>query len=502
MRRIPITMATQHPDNAAAPHWKPSEAFIAAREELAECMYCFSELGTQEYLWDWEGKYADEAVIDRLFSEHLDYFKKHHLGKDKFLTFRIPNVWQEKGYSLIRALMVILTSEDFAKDLNFHPTPLFEVILPMTERADQLMYIQSAFSKLAHLKNKVFNHRTDKNNDYLELIPLVEGVHHQIGIRKLLEEYIALHKKQFGKKPVYMRPFIARSDPALSSGNITIALANKIALSDIALLSKEQNIPMHPIIGVGCLPFRGGMTPGTINEFIKQHGGVRTVMIQSGFRYDYPENEVKQALRTLERELPKTQTQPVTTKDRTILVKLIKRAEIYYQKTLKGLLKEMQPIFKNIPKRRERRQHLGFLAYQRKSGESILPRAINFTAAFYSVGIPPELIGLGKFLHSLSAKERQVVENYYSTLVPDTLRAGWYLNKDNLNILAKKSAGWRALKKDISITEKELGIILGPVDKDHWLHKNLSSNALLLKDKPKELKELVTETGKLRQSMG
>jgi molybdate transport system substrate-binding protein len=40
-------------------------------------------------MWDWEGKYAEESVIDRLFSNHYSFFKKHALGKDVFLTFRV-----------------------------------------------------------------------------------------------------------------------------------------------------------------------------------------------------------------------------------------------------------------------------------------------------------------------------------------------------------------------------------------------------------------------------
>src|SRR3989344_5030805 len=142
-RKIPTTMATQHPDNASGPGWeKDKDGFISVYEEPDESLWCFKSLGVSEFMWDWEGKYADEAVIDKLFTNNYEYLKKHPLGKEIFLTFRLPNIWKEKGYSLIRALMVILTREDFAHDLKFHSPPLFEVILPMTEKAEQLIYIQ------------------------------------------------------------------------------------------------------------------------------------------------------------------------------------------------------------------------------------------------------------------------------------------------------------------------------------------------------------------------
>ena len=79
MRKIPATMATQHPDNAF-PSTFTGRRFIAAQEEIDEAFRCFSELGVQEFMWDWEGKFVDEAVIDRLFTQYHDYFKKHQIG--------------------------------------------------------------------------------------------------------------------------------------------------------------------------------------------------------------------------------------------------------------------------------------------------------------------------------------------------------------------------------------------------------------------------------------
>src|SRR3990167_5238532 len=97
MRKIPSTMATQHPDNAGRPYWS-NRAFISAAAEIKECFLCFSELGIDEYNWDWEGKFVDEAVIDRLLHKHLNYFKEQRLGRDKFVTFRIPNPRVEKQF--------------------------------------------------------------------------------------------------------------------------------------------------------------------------------------------------------------------------------------------------------------------------------------------------------------------------------------------------------------------------------------------------------------------
>ena len=58
MRKIPTTMATQHPDNAGKPYWH-SKSFISTDAELKECYLCFSDLGIDEYNWDWEGKFCE-----------------------------------------------------------------------------------------------------------------------------------------------------------------------------------------------------------------------------------------------------------------------------------------------------------------------------------------------------------------------------------------------------------------------------------------------------------
>ncbi|WP_414691924.1 phosphoenolpyruvate carboxylase, partial [Oenococcus oeni] len=54
--------------------------FITAYKEVDDAFNNFAVLDTDEYMWDWEGKHADAAVIDRLYSEHYEYFKGHQLG--------------------------------------------------------------------------------------------------------------------------------------------------------------------------------------------------------------------------------------------------------------------------------------------------------------------------------------------------------------------------------------------------------------------------------------
>ena len=497
-RKIPATMATQHPDNASAPFWESDgDGFVSTHEELTECLSCFNDLAVDEFMWDWEGKYADEAVIDKLFYNYFDFFKKNQLGKNKFLTFRLPNVWQEKGYSLIRALMVILTAEDMALDLKFSRAPLFEVILPMTERPDQLIYIQKCFQKLAHFKNKTFKHSKGLNRDYLEMIPLIESVEGQMAIQPFLEHYLELHKKQFRKPPKYLRPFFARSDPAEVSGLLATVLANKIGLSEAYRFSAKHKIPVFPILGAGSLIFRGGLNPDNIDNFLHEYSG-----IQSAYRYDYPLNRVKRSINKIAKKLPSLTHQTIPGFKRRPLAEIVISSAKYYQNAMAQIISDLGPIFNAVPVRRERKLHVGLLSYKRKVGDLHLPRAINFTSAFYSLGAPPEFIGLGRFLKTLKNKELDLVSEYYLNFRKDIDVAGRYLNLDNLRGLAAGKPGWQKILDDIYLTEKILGVKLGPKTKEEKEHKNLTAKVWLSKKQPKILNQLIAQTGKIRKSLG
>lgn len=503
---IPTTMVTQHPDNACPPYWeKDGDGFISTQEEVLECFSAFKDLEADEYMWDWEGKYADEAVIDKLFTHYHSYFSSHELGKDKYLTFRIPNIWQEKGYSLARAFMAILTAYDFALDLHFHCPPIFEVILPMCDSASKLIHIQNSFTQMAHFKHKIFKNRKNRF-DYIQIIPLIEGVNYLNKSKKILKEYVYLHQKEYHKKPKYLRPFIARSDPALNAGLVPAVISAKIALSEYYQFSLESKIPVYPIIGVGSLPFRGGLSPHNLQNFVKEYRGICTVTIQSAFRYDYPIKEVKRALGQIKQLIPKTEPQFFDKRSNRQITEISHIFERHYQRTIESLSSFINRIAFFVPKRRERRLHIGLFGYSRKVGKKRLPRAIDFVASFYSLGIPPEFIGTGRALAELNKDQIKCLEKYYLLLKEDLKMAGRYLNKENLQFLVAESRFWESIQKDIEKIEDFLGEKLGPKNNSDFIHRNDTSNFYFYwHQKQKDLKQLQSEILKaatVRRSLG
>lgn len=499
-RKIPATMVSQHPDHASTPYWHDNP-FISTAEETRELFLSFSDLGVSEYKWDWEGKLVDESVMERLLQEHFEYFKLNPIGREKFLTFRLPNPQVETEFRLGRAFMNLISGAAMARQFDLPDTPLFEVILPMTTGSADMMEIHDAFNEIASLKHKLY--RMDKIPlKSIKVIPLFEDIETIANSGKILEEYIKAFGSRFGRLPEYIRPYVARSDPALNSGIVPVVLAIKLALSAYGVFEEKYNIPLHPIIGSASLPFRGGLTPETVDSFSNEYRGIRTALLQSAFRYDYPKKEVISAIKRLESLLPRGNAEKISAKESKEILEIMKIFESFYKGTIEGIAGMINEIAADLPKRRERVQHVGLFGYSRGVGKVRLPRAIGFTAALYSIGVPPELIGTGRGLKALDEVKISLVEKYYLNLRQDLKRSGRYLNKRNLNLLAKNNKFFKVIEDDVAQIEKFLGFKLEPYTKEELEHQKISTKLMQNLSAGKPFKSLVEQSALLRKSLG
>jgi phosphoenolpyruvate carboxylase len=87
-----------------------------------------------------------------------------------------------------------------------------------------------------------------------------------------------------------------------------------------------------------------------------------------------------------------------------------------------------------VPPRRARKLHIGLFGYSRElDGHDVhLPRAIRFCCAMYSLGIPPEVLGLG----ALSREDLVALREAYVNFDRDMQDAMRYLNPDILERLS------------------------------------------------------------------
>src|SRR5207253_313511 len=195
--------------------------------------------------------------------------------------------------------------------------PILELIHPMTTSARELDRVREYYERFVAGMEQVTLGADERplgawfgrfSPSTVRMIPLIEDRDHLLAADDLVRDYLR------GKELDHMRVFIARSDPALNYGYLSAVLLALVALERLAALEGETGVAIHPVIGVGSVPFRGGPAP--------------------------------------------------------------------------------RHVARAVPRRRLRKMHVGLFGYNRESAGVSLPRAIPFCASLYSLGLPPELIGL------------------------------------------------------------------------------------------------------------
>jgi len=515
-------MSTQHPDNACVPPWSKGEV-IQGDDEVHEVYLAYSNLGCHEVMWDSEGKDVDTHVIRKLLAGYGDYFKENIVGRDVFLTYRIPNPRVEVAERKVVAetlenipVCCDVASAFYRKEV----TPIFEVILPFTTDGKELMWLSNYYRKAIVDVEDIELGESVKVKDWvgpfrpskIEVIPLVEDMESLLAIDKIVEPYLDF------VRPRHIRVFIARSDPALNYGLICAMVLSKLALSKLRALEKKKAVSIYPIIGVGTMPFRGHLSPDNIRGFLNEHKGVHTVTIQSALKYDHPPEEVKSVVKTLNEELPHGEPALIDPKEEEILVKVLSKLKSRYQRTVEGLAPLINSVASHIPQRRARKLHIGLFGYSRNVADVLLPRAIPFAGALYSLGIPPEFIGL-QGLSDLGEEEWDLLKEYYANMKRDLDAVAGYLSWQNVNALmdTHKLVARRAnteegmlrsalseLLLDLEFAKENLGVKLGPRNMTHRRYESILGDFLssYQEGDSKRTQSCLIEAAKIRRCLG
>jgi phosphoenolpyruvate carboxylase len=429
MVSIPRCMSTQHPDNVTTPFFAES-AELGGEDEVQEDYYAYSHLICDEQMWDCEGKEVDNYVVKKLLTKYDSFFKEHRLGRDLFLTLRVPNPTVERAEAkvLLETLESIPRSYDAAHlfyDQDI--APIFEVILPMTASARSIDRIHRYYTEFIIKRQDLpFREGDIRIRDWIgsfkpeeiNVIPLFEERDKMLDAHRMLREYLS-------DKPgiTDQRVFLARSDPAMNYGLVAAVLLNKIALMRLSDLSKVTGVALYPIVGVGSAPFRGNLAPHTVKRVMEEYPSAHTFTIQSSFKYDHPPQTVVEAVKTL-RERKTGSPMPV---DEKRCLSLIDRYSARFYEQISRLAPIINEAAAHVPERRKRKLHIGLFGYSRETAGIKLPRAIRFTAALYSVGIPPELLALS----ALTKEDMALLREFYIHLDDDIRDALRYFNPES-----------------------------------------------------------------------
>lgn len=490
--KVPRCMSTQHPDNANVPSFCDKDV-IEGTDEVEEADFAYAELKCDEQMWDAEGKEAYSSVIRSLLEKNQEFFKNNKLGRDLRLTIRVPNPKHEKVEmkAILESLENITRSYDTAKKfyeslgVEYDKAPIFEIILPMTTSTEELerifSYYKENIGNRDHWKAydmKVKDWIGETKPKQINVIPLIEDKIHMLKSDEIVRDFVK------DKNLEYQRVFLARSDPALNYGLIPAVLINKIALKRLHELEKETGVKIYPILGVGSAPFRGNFRPETVRNSLNEFPSVQTFTLQSAFKYDNPKEEVKEATNYIE---SKGRGEPRKVDEERCLEVIEKLSENYREK-IEKLADKINEISKYVPSRRSRKLHVGLFGYSREldgSGKGVkLPRAIKFTASLYSLGIPPEIIGIS----SLSEEDFEFLKETYPKLEIDIKHSLKYMNEHALN-------KFEFLKDDFETAKNRFEF--SPDKK----HEECTSN-VLNSDYGVEIKNEVVRASKIRKFLG
>ena len=483
------TMSTQHPDNVNNPFFSDNTE-LAGEDEIKEVFYTFSHIHSREQLWDCEGKEVDNFVVKKLLTKYEPYFKKHILGKDVFLTLRVPNPSVEKNEAkiLLETLESIPRNFDAANLFyNDGIAPIFEIALPMTTDYRELVRIAEYYRHhvVGKQHHKLHGDMTIAQwigkfqPENLRIIPLIEEKDIILNPEKIVEGYLKEEKVDD-----YQRVWLARSDPALNYGNLATVLMLKVAFQKLEKLQDKLSIDILPILGCGSAPFRGNFKPTNIRSCIKDYPSVHTYTLQSAFKYDY---HIKDVINAVEYLNESKSGKPLDV-DEEKCIPIIEKAMKEYQKQvalLEPFIHEMSPY---IPSRRKRKLHIGLFGYSRNISGMKLPRAITFAASLYSYGLPPEVLGL----NALTESDIDFIKDFYPNFdnhLKDSLQ---YLNKENLKIFPHE------IVKNVENASK---LVDFEVNEDHKKITSIIMDNLKKRDQ-KLISENVTRAGFVRGFLG
>lgn len=538
MRKIPTSLATQHPDNA--------DRYITVQQEPEEAFHSLSSqasggLGIEEIMIDFEGKLTPYHQTSQIT---LGLIQKGLIpGKDIFVTPRIPNSKKEPIFRQLMSIMSLVETNILAyKEIK--DIAICETIVPMIETGSEVIQIQDRINSVIELGNKNYDIQFPMHS--IRVIPLIESVPALVNVENILEEF-ARDLINKGVELDYIRLMFARSDSAMSYGMVSSVLAVVIAIDHSLQWGKRNNVEVAPILGCGSLPFRGHLTLDTIDSMYTTYAGIKTYTIQSGLRYDHGDIKTMKVVNSLKENIHIDLKRHFAQVDVEQMKEYIGIFTQYYMTSFIKLINTVEKISQTIPKNRDRLastktglEYIREIANMEEIAKLVksdslkkrlldidtnihctVPRAISFTAAMYTLGLPPEFIGVGRGLKELmNLYGYEGIEQlllYYPQLKNDLIFASKYLNTRVSRGIVDESVRQEYIEDyefaceilDIKKVENEL-------NEDEFYHTLLKSTRPIIlhllgrqkdlfedsKEEQKILNEWIVKMGKIRGSLG
>ncbi|MFZ3062215.1 MAG: phosphoenolpyruvate carboxylase [Actinomycetota bacterium] len=488
--KIPSSMMTQHPD---------ATKYIPIQAEPEEAIFSLTPppegLGLEEVMIDFEGKLTPYQQTSQIVAGLIS--RGVIPGRDVFVTPRIPSGREEGVFRQLMALMSVIESNYRAwKQSQIYAVR--EVILPMVSSPEELLAVRERVIDVINLAHKEFGLSKDPNT--VQLIPLLETIPEILKTDSILETYIRGCKDR-GLGVPRLRYFLGRSDSALSYGLVPSVLSVKIGIAKGYEVQDKTGLQVAPILGGGTLPFRGHFTLENLENILREYPGAKTLTFQSAMRYDHGYDKTRKMRQILQEKLPNLKPLSFDGETYSKLLNIIGVFTKHYLQSLSRLVEPIGKISDLIPNHRDRLTRKGEVGYARdlphpeRMAENLsdktlaeelttfkpqqtvaLPRAISYTAAWYSIGLPPEIIGTGRGINEVVQRygkdTLEFLLEVYPSLKADLSFAARFADLKNARefLPAESLSG---LEKDVSYIDEYLGVKCGPVLKEDELYTTI-----------------------------
>ncbi|ABL78663.1 phosphoenolpyruvate carboxylase [Thermofilum pendens] len=368
----PRLMCTQHPDSTVK---------VPVQEEVEEAVRSFLVYGCDEVMSDYEGKLTPYAQPKEIVVKAGELGVP--VGEGFYVTVRAPNPRLEDFDRVDLALEAAVLANYYSyKRLGVQAVRW--VVLPMTDSAETVRLVQRLLAR----KTRVLCEEVGQPCEQAQLVPLLEDVDSLLRVREILRD---LHSAlaELGSDPGVLRVFLGKSDSALKAGHIASALSLLYALGESAKAGEELGLEVKPILGGGSPPFRGGVNnPRLVGVEVQRYRGYSTVTVQSAVRYDASFSEYQEVRSKL---LGGAGGEPGDAGGR--VAELARLAASMYRSLASKYLDFVNEYARSVPTTRDRvswREYGRALELEDKLFSA--PRAIVYTAAWYSLGVPPTFL--------------------------------------------------------------------------------------------------------------
>jgi len=396
---VPKLMCTQHPDSTVK---------VPTSEEVEEAVASHTLYGCDEVMVDFEGKLTPYAqpkdIVVKAYEAGIE------VGEEFFVTPRVPNPVLE---DLDRCMLALEASvlANYRSWLVAEKQAVKWVVLPMVSEPKTALFVQRVLKK----KFELFREELRADVGEIQLVPLVEDAAAHLSIEEVVLGFFEQLEKE-GEREAPARVFLGISDSAVRHGHVASAAAIRLALAKLKKLEEERGFRISPIFGSGVPPFRGAMNcPELVATVAKRYAGYETVTVQSAVRYDMPLTAYEKVKTALLEELGKRPEKLEVGEDEALQV--VNEASSSYREVVSKHVEKVEKVAAVIPTTRER---VPWSVYGRildgPEGKLFrVPRAIVYTAAWYTLGFPPLLLDAG---YLLKAIRQELFDSVVLKLVP------------------------------------------------------------------------------------